>query len=148
MEFHLNGRGRVLEFGGGFSTPWFAARCDVLLTLETSRAWADLIEQELLDGRHVNVQVLRVNHVCDITVTGVFDLALVDCVKSQRHQAALYGWMVLKEGGWLVFDDAQRSEHKGTVRHFDNMRDGTRLGWDRDFDIPQARERLAVAWQK
>lgn len=143
MEARIEGK-RVLEFGGGYSSLWFAERCAELITVETSPRWAEFIEMRLRG--HDHAFVFLVNHVTEIRTEEPFDLVLVDCEKLQRHEAATLGWRHLREGGWLVFDDAQREQHRTTCSQFgkpDHV-----LKWDPDRDIRQAKHRVALAWRK
>lgn len=146
MESKLTGDSTVLEFGGGYSSTWFAERCRALAVIETSRRWADIVRDELIGFD--NWRLLRLDHVADFSFKGKCDLVLVDCVKEQRNAAALYGWATLNEGGWLVFDDAQRPDHAATVEWLDGQADGVELGWNKNVDLASARNRKARAYQK
>ena len=143
MEPRIEGR-RVLELGGGFSSLWFAERCDELVTIDTDRGWVDLIASDL--EPFDRAFVFHADPITAVQVKGTFDLVLVDCVKNQRHNAALFGWEVLKRGGYMVFDDAQRSEHRATCNHFGEST--YTLTWDASRDIPGAKDRVALAWRK
>jgi len=77
-----------------------------------------------------------------------YDLALIDCVEHLREKCTMIAWANLKPGGWLVFDDAQREMHTPMVRHMNTLATPVRLAWNEIHDIPEARERVALAWPK
>lgn len=148
----------VLEFGSGWSSAWFAARCSELVTVETDMTWFYRVEKDLIQSGHTNWQVVRSDirpdeyakrmaHYAAFTNTPA-DLILVDCREDLRETAAHLAWQFLKPGGWLVFDDAQRPRHRKTINWLGHRAGvATRLEWA-EGDIETARERLALAWRK
>jgi predicted O-methyltransferase YrrM len=150
----------AVEFGSGWSTPWFAARCHNLITVETDRQWADKVTNELnaLEVRNCLMLITspdpaRYRRSMHAKHGGLFDapadLVLVDCVESCRYEAAVLGWQLLRPNGWLVFDDAQRPRHKPALDWLNSVArvTPTRLEWQ-PGDIETAKERLALAWAK
>lgn len=143
----------VLEFGSGWSSRWFAERCGRLLSIETSPEWADLVIADLQSvacSWHVALvadpqSVLEEE--LDINLTLV-DLILIDCIEELRERCARLSWPLLRRGGWLIFDDAQRPVHRAAVEYMNSFGDPVFLTWNEGCDIPAAKERVALAWQK
>ena len=154
MADKLTPESLVLEFGGGWSSRWFAHRCGELIVIETSSKWARLIHQHVgvTRGRcRIVVPQIGVNYAADLSkrLNGVqAELVLIDCVENLRLAATMFAWPLLKPGGWLLFDDAQRPKHKNSLfwlAHF--VSDSTRLEWQ-PGDIESAMGRLTLAWRK
>jgi len=135
----------VLEIGGGWSSRWFADRCGSLTIVETHPKWQRTIRREL-NGNTCNWYVSP--DFATIQRFRGFDVALVDCAPKLRDEGASFALERLLVGGWLLFDDAQRSEHAATVTWIENMLGaGIMLFWQ-EGDIETARERITLAWQK
>lgn len=137
----------VLEFGAGGSSRWFADRCGRLLSVETSPVWAQRVSEDLA-GANCDWRVALVTDP-RAALTGVsgVDLALVDGVETGRDTCARLAWPLLKSGGWLVFDDAQRERHAGAVAWLSTHGEPVALRWA-PGDVESATERLALAWRK
>lgn len=149
MELKLTRDSFVIEFGSGWSTRWLADRCGRLLSFETSPEWVERVTADL-KGAPCRWDVRLVDDTClDIPVSNNrVDLVLVDSFERSREMCAMAAWPLLRFGGWLIFDDAQRPMHTPVVRHFNRLAKPIRLAWDEQHDIPEARERVALAWQK
>jgi predicted O-methyltransferase YrrM len=145
MESKLTDESWVLELGGGYSSRWFADRCRNLTVMETDPKWRRIITQSLTGCKaHCSVR----DSLNWVQGFGGVDLVLVDCVENLRFKATQIGWNCLGEGGWLVFDDAQRPRHRESVLWMGRQAGvATRLEW-RPGDLENAQERLALAWQK
>lgn len=139
--------GFVLEFGSGWSTRWFADRCARLLSIETDPDWADRVCDDLV-GSACQWELRLVDDMLQ-AVDGVeqVDLVLLDGEERFRKSCAQLSWPLLKAGGWLVLDDAQREIHQGAVQWLGQFGAGRRLEWQAG-DLPSARERLSLTWQK
>ena len=149
MEDRLTPESFVLEFGSGWSSRWFADRCGKLVTVETDPMWATTIKLDLQDSDcdwelrmffDAPIEVLK--GVDDV------DLILIDGHKKLRYQFMISSWSRLKPGGWLIFDDAQRPEHKKAIEWLFKWVHGcTRLEWQ-EGDVPAAKDRITLAWRK
>lgn len=152
MESVLTPKSRVIEFGGGWSSKWLADRCGRLLIIETSHKWAQVIMKELGGKGHIIVPRTGLLYLKDLQaqlrgVSGV-DLVLIDGVEQLRNITAKFAWPLLKQGGWLLFDDAQREKHNAAVDwliEFGGMPQS--LIWQ-PGDVESAHNRLTLAWQK
>ena len=140
----------VLEFGAGWSSRWFAERCGRLVSIETSSKWADIVQRDLA-GVACNWSVrpmLNPGDAMDV------DLALIDGPDDSRDACARLAWPMLRSGGWLVLDDAQREMYAETVEWLNQQASDRPLQgisrplvWS-DGDVETARERIALAWQR
>ncbi len=155
MESVLTPKSRVLEFGGGWSSRWFADRCKDLMVIETSSKWAQIIKKELT-GTRGQIMVPRIGllYVVDVAtrLKGLYevDLVLIDCVEGLRHAATKLAWYRIKQGGWIVFDDAQRTVHRPAITWLSGRVEAgepMHLLWQ-PGDVETATERVALAWQK
>ena len=157
MEQALTPSSRVLEFGSGWSSAWFAKRCEHLVTVETDPAWRRHIIRDLTDRDLQNWDMVEASSTPDafeddvrrrVLGDGQADLVLVDCREDLRIVATRLAWRYLKPGGWIVFDDAQRPRHFGATKWLsDKAGVPIRLEWS-PGDIETATARLAFAWQK
>lgn len=133
----------VLEFGAGWSSRWFADRCGRLMSVESNPNWTRRVEQDLKGAR----AQYELRDTTD-NLPGDADLVLIDSSEVLRLAHLQVGWEKLKMGGWLVFDDAQRECHAESVAFMERIGPLRRLEWDEAHDIPEARERLALAVRK
>lgn len=139
MESILTPDSQVIEFGAGWSSRWFADRCGHLLSIETDPTWLELAKDELEDADCDW-------DICPRSPTSLpeADLVLVDNRPADRSTDALRAWSALKIGGWLVVDDAQR--FPDLVKSINQA--SVTFKWDPARDLPSARERISIAWQK
>lgn len=103
---------RVLEFGAGMSTLWFARRGCHVLSLETDAAWLQRVSDGLagVPGHHVRLE-LAVPPYGPATARGeTFDLALVD--GAARVQAAEVALRAVRPGGHVYLDNADVPEYR------------------------------------
>jgi hypothetical protein len=70
---------RVLEFGCGGSTLFYARRCQSVLSFETKADWAQKVRQTIAARGIANAEVRIAASVADCTVQGPYDLVFVDC---------------------------------------------------------------------
>lgn len=112
MDRHLTGDMSVLEWGAGASTPWLAARCGRLMSIDNNPVYAKMAATALreagMDPERYSVTVRPLNaSYCD--VQGSFDAAIVDgrlrvmcCERAAR---------LLVPGGILLLDNAERARY-------------------------------------
>jgi predicted O-methyltransferase YrrM len=106
----LTSESRVVEFGSGNSTPWFAARVAFVLSVEDDPEWYGYVERILADSRLENVRhVLRsasdyadISDVADASI----DFALVDGTDREGCVRAVVP--KLKRGAWLYLDNSDK----------------------------------------
>lgn len=100
---------RVLEFGAGGSTIFFAERCREVVSFESNQRWANLVQDELGSRGLTNVR-LRVcgleDALKDLYEGLWFDLLLVDSQPvPQRKQVLLSTLPFVRPGGVVVVDN-------------------------------------------
>jgi hypothetical protein len=93
---------RVLEYGAGNSTLWFAERCRSVVSYEDHPEWARIVRQKL-NGRS-NVTVIE-SALVPPAPDGVFDLALIDGL--HRAEAAALARGAVAPDGLIVFDNSE-----------------------------------------
>ncbi len=106
LEGLLTPEMRVLEHGAGGSTLWFAERVKEVVTLEHNPEWAE----KMRALAPANVRVIHTG-TQEARVTCPFDLFLIDGAREQRGQMILLSPQLVKPGGWVVLDNANRPEY-------------------------------------
>jgi predicted O-methyltransferase YrrM len=130
---------RVLEFGSGMSTVWFARRVSRIVSIETNAEWHKRVKallvrrglSERVDARLVPRSLEGVS----ATLSRDFDFALVDGETSRDVAAALAVAMV-KPGGYVYLDnsDGLWAEHRVARRELLEASDpGSRPRFFTDF---------------
>ena len=124
---------RILEFGSGGSTIWFAQNARKIISFESHIDWYRAIKKRLKELKLKNVE-LRFKpdylHKGTSNIDGLFDFILIDsqawiekkqiesrkiCIKTSH--------LFLKHGGWLLLDDSSTKICRNAVMFMDN------LGW-------------------
>jgi hypothetical protein len=106
----LDADDRVLEFGSGGSTLFFARRCATVLSFETAGDWADSVRTRLEAAGLANVELHAVSVLADCApfVSGrSFNVALVDCNPNhiRRLDALLYALPYLDADSIVILDN-------------------------------------------
>ena len=100
----------IIEHGSGGSTLWFAERCKCVLAFEDNDKWARVVER--------NVSARKAAVVSGFYTGFPVDLLLIDGepVEHRRRwiQAAP---QIVKPGGWVVLDNANRREYAKERKH-------------------------------
>jgi len=113
MDEHLTKDMSVLEWGAGASTPWLAARCGRLRTIEHNLEYAALAAAALReDGRdpaRFNVTVLPLGPAYYAYRDEQYDAAIID--GRMRVHCCRNAIRMLKPGGILLLDNAERSQY-------------------------------------
>ena len=98
---------KILEFGSGMSTLWFARRCELLVSVETNSEWYVHMRTLLADRKFQNVdyrlRLPAVAHQITDYEDCYFDFVLVDGVN--RHLAMETALAKLKPGGFIYLDN-------------------------------------------
>jgi predicted O-methyltransferase YrrM len=100
---------RVIEHGSGGSTLWFAARVKSVTSIEASAGWRPIITERA----PANTRIINGSSPGDAPRGGrKYDLLLID----GEPLEARAGWLdeahkLVKPGGWVVLDNANRPEY-------------------------------------
>ena len=109
---------KVIEFGSGRSTLWYAGRVESVHSIEHDREWFEFLSAEIENKGIRNVR-LDLREEADYSSVGdypdyYFDFAVIDGIK--RSVCARNVVMKVKEGGYLYLDNSDRSM---TEKHHD-----------------------------
>ena len=110
IEHILSPESRMVEFGSGNSTRWFASRVSFLLSVEDLPDWYEHVQQQLEERRIANVKhVLRsAETYADLSdiEDGSLHFALVDGTDREGCVRAVVP--KLKSDGWLYLDNTDK----------------------------------------
>jgi hypothetical protein len=111
---------RMVEFGSGNSTPWFAARVGYLLSIEDIPAWFEHVQRVVkeLGIRNIRYELRTEANYTELSCIedGSLDFALVDGTDREGCIRAVVP--KLKTGGWLYLDNSDKdmTRPKGDLR--------------------------------
>jgi Methyltransferase domain len=96
---------RVIEFGSGMSTLWFARRCGFLHSIEINPLWHERLSPRLKDAKHVRYELRTLEQYCDVSdyADASVDLAFVD--GAWRSRCVENVLPKLRPGGFLYLDN-------------------------------------------
>jgi len=100
---------RILEFGSGLSTVWFAERAGLVVAIDENPDWYEIVRQGLARRRITNVDYHLAEEREDyVSVPGypdrTFDLAIVD--GRWRARSAEKALRAVRPGGFIYFDNS------------------------------------------
>lgn len=105
---HLTPSSRVLEFGSGMSTLWFAGRAGAIVSVEHHPEWYAKVKGMLPQGPAIDYRLASDPATyCDVADEAGFDLVLVD--GRFRDQCVAAGLKVLRPGGILYLDNSDHA---------------------------------------
>jgi len=121
LQAALRPDARVLEFGGGRSTVWFARQGARVTCLESEPDWAREISAGLEEhADRVEVTTLPLqsfhDHAAKHFAPGSMDVAVVDCMEpfpGYRLECLRVARDLVRPGGLLVLDNSDRPEYAG-----------------------------------
>ena len=96
---------RVIEFGSGMSTLWFARRCGFLHSIEINDRWYQLLSRRLEGAKHVRYELRSLDQYCDVSdyADASVDLAFVD--GAWRSRCVENVLSKIRPGGFLYLDN-------------------------------------------
>jgi len=106
LETLITEKTLVIEHGCGGSTVWFAHRCNVI-AYENDTAWA-LAVDAITDSVVMRRAPPETPPKCDIL--------LIDGNSDDRPDWILAAPQLVKRGGWVVIDDAERQKYQYAIR--------------------------------
>lgn len=109
--FTKNSSARMLELGSGNSTAWFGARTQELISIEHDERWYARTTNACAHLPHVSVRLMRSNYaqICDTFPDNYFDIIVID--GKDRVQCSEKAQRILKPGGIVMLDDAERPRY-------------------------------------
>lgn len=124
MEKELHKNMDVAEWGSGASTLWLARRCGSLISVDNNPGYYNLVNAELRREGFDKVRycaVLRpLNHLYWSCVQGSYDVIIVD--GRMRVACCLQAIKILKPGGLLLLDNAERPRYRPAVNALSSWR--------------------------
>ncbi len=101
---------QVMEFGSGMSTPWLAARCKNVISIEDNQEWYSLVSALLFRRNIVNVryEMRDKESYADLSdlPDGSLDFALVD--GTDRAGCIVAVAKKIRAGGWIYLDNSDK----------------------------------------
>jgi hypothetical protein len=96
---------KVLDFGTGFSTAYFAQKCEDVTVFEYSPFWNIIMSHRLPE----NVSwVLTESEKSDfINQKDLYHILLIDCKNSRKAEALSLGLKKIKSNGVIIVDDSE-----------------------------------------
>lgn len=104
----LSRNSRVLEFGSGMSTAWYATRAGSVFSIEDYQGWYNIVSQRL--ANHTNVDYrLATDHADYIGLAPdqPFDLIMID--GAHRDDCARFAIAHLAPGGVIYLDNSDKA---------------------------------------
>lgn len=139
LESLITKDSKVLEFGSGGSTIWFAKRVAEVVTCEDLVEWRDALAMQLdeLGLKNVTIFLHPRYHKTFRWTERAFDLVYVDCYN--RRENPIYPcvknfYKLVKPGGYIVFGDR---EAPASMKCKALMAE---LGWEK-LKIPKPRQK-------
>lgn len=118
IERVLSADARVLEFGSGSSTMWFARRCGFLLSIEHNEIWhrkvTEILERNGLSNVRYDLKTQQDYTDIGDYEAGFFDFCIVDGVN--RLQCVESAIPLIKSGGFLFLDNSDHIDVEGERR--------------------------------
>lgn len=109
---------KMLEWGSGMSTLWFAERVGHLTTIEDNNFWYDKVISTLKKVSNVDYRFLTGNSYFNLEqfAEHEFDFILID--GSQRGNCAKHAVRKIKPGGYIYLDNSDKhsTEEGGDIR--------------------------------
>lgn len=111
LEKHLTRSSRVLEFGSGMSTVWYARHAGEVCSVEDYKPWYEKVKKILINEKLQNVNYQFKDHVdsysqCFTDDSRGFDLIMVD--GSHRSACIAHAVKLLRPGGILYLDNTDK----------------------------------------
>lgn len=134
LEHLVNKKMRVLEFGSGGSTLFWANNCESIKSFETNSRWYRKVKEKTKKYKNVEVFLANETQILDALKkepNNYFDIILID--SDPKHDMKLLfanaSAPKLKIGGWMVIDNYSR--HGMNNFNYSNWRVYTfdEIGW-------------------
>jgi hypothetical protein len=120
IEARLGPEVKMIEFGSGNSTPWFASRVGFLYSIEDAPDWYEHVKRELERHgiRNVSYELREADNYADLSNIddGTIDFALVD--GTDREGCIIAVVPKLKPGAWIYLDNSDKdmTQQNGDLR--------------------------------
>ncbi len=102
---------KILEFGAGRSTVWLYQRTKNIISVESKPKWVEWVKDNT-SGIDIRLIQSAQYEICDTFPDESFDLITVDGDDDGRVECVARSVRILKRGGYLLFDNAERAYYK------------------------------------
>lgn len=133
----------ILEVGAGSSTPWLAMRARSVLSYEHDARWHGLVRSKLKESDIDNCEIIHDPLYPELGIrenSREFDMIIID--GRGRVKSMETTFRLLKPGGYLMLDDAERTRYREGKKLLDD------LGWRRTELKIDGVKKSAIAWRK
>jgi hypothetical protein len=103
LEERLTDKLRVFEYGGGYSTLWYADRVGNVVGVEDSEKWAEIVTKRLPDNGNVVYQASENDYTGEVLKHDDFDIIVID--GSYRTECVEPSLEALSDEGVIIWDD-------------------------------------------
>jgi hypothetical protein len=101
---------KMLEYGSGMSTMWFAKHCHTVVSVEDNELWYLKVKKTLEEHGVTNVEYKYKDaheyHILDEYTDGYFDFVLID--GAERDKCARSALPKIREGGYVYLDNTDK----------------------------------------
>jgi hypothetical protein len=113
LESRIKSTDKVLEFGAGHSTLWFARKAAHVTSVEHDPAWVDKLRGRV----PANVTLLAVTETNYLQAVpkGKFNVIVIDGIR--RTDCARRAVKLLAKGGMIIYDNSDRPEDAGGIEY-------------------------------
>lgn len=143
LESYIKQDTQILEFGSGRSTVWMSKRSNYVTSVEDDPKWMQWVHENAPSATVIMTPLKHYPSVCDNYPDEHFDLIIVDGDSptpgsDSRIECFRKSIRVLKRGGILFLDNAERAFHRPTMRRsgcdYSEMLDLVE-GWEMWFTV-------------
>ncbi|MBA7648114.1 hypothetical protein ES703_55894 [subsurface metagenome] len=149
LESVIKKSDRILEFGSGGSTIWFAKNAGSVVSFEHNPDWYKAVKNRFEELNLNNVDLrFEPNYAWEDYpgTDGMFDFILVDSVAQatvgksfeSRTLCVKTSYSFLKPGGWLLLDDSTKDVCKKAVKFMGKLGWGAKAIDDRGPNLQNA----------
>ena len=117
LKERLNNNLRLLEFGSGNSTLFFAERTKKIISLEHNKDWHQKVTSKLPE----NVELIYTSSATDkdylkplVENNIKFDVVIIDGI--YRNECIMNSLNHLSESGVIILDDSERQDYKAGIK--------------------------------
>lgn len=110
LEEIVNKTQKVLEFGSGGSTVFFARNCGSIKSFETNKEWFKKVEEKVKDTENAQIYCSSKNDIYNLLeqeIDNSYDIVLVDSYPKDVERIVLANMALskVKHGGYLIVDN-------------------------------------------
>lgn len=111
LERRLAERHRVFEYGGGYSTLWYADRVESVVAVESSKEWVEIVRDQLPTTGRIVYREDRDEYVNEVTSHAPVDVVVIDglcrpdCIDPAIKSLSSEGIIIWDDFEWVDESD-------------------------------------------